>query len=213
MNTLQTLLPEHRAAWELLPWLVNGTLDDDEAAAVERHLEACDTCRAEIAAQRDLARALRQADELAFTPERGLERLERRLDAEAGEEGEAATALGARHLLASTPRPVRLALLAQAAAIVVLLTTFVFVSTRPASFRVLSTPTSSQPQEATLRVVFAEGVREVELRELLASLDARIVDGPTAFGVYTVAADNRGAALASLRRSELVAFAEPASQP
>ena len=38
----------HRAADALLPWLVNGTLEADERAAVEQHVRECARCRREV---------------------------------------------------------------------------------------------------------------------------------------------------------------------
>ena len=37
-----------------MPWYANGTLDADETAAVEAHLEGCDECRAELESERAL---------------------------------------------------------------------------------------------------------------------------------------------------------------
>jgi len=39
----------HQAAFALLPWFVNGTLDASEQAQVEQHLQSCVTCRRERA--------------------------------------------------------------------------------------------------------------------------------------------------------------------
>jgi len=35
-------------AREMIPWYVNGTLSDAEAALVREHIEACDDCRADV---------------------------------------------------------------------------------------------------------------------------------------------------------------------
>src|SRR4051794_4838745 len=45
----------HEQTQSLLPWYANGTLDADEAAMVESHLETCDECRGELEAERVLA--------------------------------------------------------------------------------------------------------------------------------------------------------------
>jgi hypothetical protein len=43
---------------ELLPWYLNGTLESDERARVEAHLEACPICHRELEALSELSRAL-----------------------------------------------------------------------------------------------------------------------------------------------------------
>ena len=55
--------PDHREVQELLPWYVNGTLEGKELESLEPHLADCELCRAEIAQQRRLARALRTSEE------------------------------------------------------------------------------------------------------------------------------------------------------
>jgi anti-sigma factor RsiW len=42
----------HDRTLELLPWLVNGTLEGDERREVEAHLASCPECRGELAATR-----------------------------------------------------------------------------------------------------------------------------------------------------------------
>lgn len=40
--------PAHRQIWDLIPWLVNGTLDDGQRELAQRHLERCVDCRDEF---------------------------------------------------------------------------------------------------------------------------------------------------------------------
>jgi len=48
----------HEEAQRLLPWLVNGTLTADEVKLVEAHVSECAECRADLQAERQLAREL-----------------------------------------------------------------------------------------------------------------------------------------------------------
>ena len=41
-------LRTHHEAESLLPWFVNGTLDDEERRQVAQHLEDCAHCRSEM---------------------------------------------------------------------------------------------------------------------------------------------------------------------
>jgi hypothetical protein len=40
--------PAHRQIWDLIPWLVNGTLDDEQREIAHRHLDRCIDCRDEF---------------------------------------------------------------------------------------------------------------------------------------------------------------------
>ena len=60
---------EHRRTQELLPWFVNATLADDEAAGVAAHLEQCARCQVDAEAQAAL-RAIAVDDEHAESLER-----------------------------------------------------------------------------------------------------------------------------------------------
>lgn len=44
----------HEEAWDQIPWLINGTLDDDDQAAVQAHIETCVECSAEMDRQQRL---------------------------------------------------------------------------------------------------------------------------------------------------------------
>ncbi len=169
------------------------------------------------------------------TVEAGLHRVTARIDgAEAA--GSAGAAAGRRpgrwSALAATPRPVRWLLAAQAAALVAAILGGTAlrpgggepggpVSGAPAgAFHTLSDPAPPGPAggEPRVRVVFADGAAAAAVRDLLLAARARVVDGPTPFGVYTVetlaagGGRDRGAELllARLRVDPAVVFAEPA---
>lgn len=137
-----------------------------------------------------------------------------------------------RSLVAATPRPMRRLVAAQAAALVFLLSGAVLLAgaalrdgtggaagePRAGLFRTLADPAppSAAAGEGRVRVVFAETAAAGDVRDLLIAAGARVVDGPTPFGVYTVepvtATGELDAArlLARLRTDPAVAFAEPA---
>src|SRR5579863_641843 len=48
----------HEQTQELLPWYINGTLDAGETAVVDAHLPECAECRADLSAERVMAREL-----------------------------------------------------------------------------------------------------------------------------------------------------------
>ena len=47
-------------AIELLPWLLNGTLEDQERNEVRRHLESCESCQHALAETREAGRVFDQ---------------------------------------------------------------------------------------------------------------------------------------------------------
>ena len=209
---------KHRQAWELLPWYVNGSLDGEELEAVERHLESCDVCRHELAVEERWAREIRASEELVYSPDRAFADLASRLEASRSRTPGSRPA-GRASWWRRWWRPqgevgsgvLRVAVAVQAAAILVLVGVL-WVEPEPAEFRTVSDPTPvTERTEARVRVVFEEEITEVELRELLLGAGARLVDGPTRRGVYTleVAEAPADETLERLRRDTRVVFAEP----
>ena len=77
--------PTHRQSWDLIPWLVNDTLDNGLREMVEAHLRNCTDCREELAFQRRVQAGMieRAPDDDAAAPA-ALARLFERIDAEDG---------------------------------------------------------------------------------------------------------------------------------
>lgn len=207
----------HRQAWELLPWYVNGSLDGDELERFEAHLAGCEVCRSELVVEERWAREIRASEELVYSPDRAFAELRGRLAGSERDRAGASRAEGSRlgrlwrRAGGETSGALRFALLAQAAAIVALVAVL-WLEPAPAEFRTVSDPVAESAVEgAAVRVVFAEGATEVDLRELLLGVGARLVDGPSPHGVYTleVPASRIEPAVESLRQNELVRLAEP----
>ncbi len=57
----------HREVWALLPWYVNGTLTDQEIAAVESHLATCADCQCELVRCREITAAV-HAEQKMWSP-------------------------------------------------------------------------------------------------------------------------------------------------
>jgi putative zinc finger protein len=210
----------HRRVWELLPWYVNGTLPDGEQRTVEAHAARCAPCREEIESCRKLGEALRQEEETAPSPHPArLARLMARLD----EAGEGSLAARLRSLAAATPRPVRWAMAAQLAALLLLAGAWVWQSSSgaagapPALYRTLSDPAPPAPAPVPgavrVRVVFAEDASERQIRDVLLGIGGQLAAGPSPLGAYTVelpaGRDPLPLVLAHLRSRPEVRFAEP----
>jgi anti-sigma factor RsiW len=204
----------HQRIWELLPWYANGTLGETERRTVEEHAVQCERCREEMQACRQLGDAVRQTAAEAPTPHPArLSRLMSRLDEADGASRRAR--LGA--LLTATPKPVRWVLAGQLAALLLLATAWVWTPPPPppAEFKTLSDAVAPAASADTVqvRVVFAEGATERQIRDVLLPIGGQLAGGPSPLGVYTVelpeGRDPLPVVLQHLRSRPEVSFAEP----
>jgi hypothetical protein len=161
---------DHESASGLLPWLVNGTLDDDERERVERHVRHCIACRAELAEQQALLTLMRRQPTLPVSAERELERLQRRISPGANRYRRAPLAAAAAAALAGV---IGLYVLSRVEE----------PEPREAAYRTL---TQGESAAVLIDVVFAD-ISDVEMRALLAENGAEIVAGPSPrLGRYTL---------------------------
>ncbi len=170
----------HDQARELLPWFSNGTLDEDERKRVAEHLRTCGACRSEVESLDRVRRVVREQPADDGSDVGNLDEILARIDA-AGGVHQPKTAV------------VRWLLIAQAAAIVILATLLLVPDSPrvdvgdPQPFRTLSAEPETVPSGAEhLRIVFADTTTARQLREILQSVEARIVDGPSPVGAYTL---------------------------
>jgi anti-sigma factor RsiW len=195
----------HLATEALLPWLLNGTLDDSERAGVEAHLQSCPQCRAELDRQRAMMSLYAAIPVDTPAPDASLARVLARLDE--------APARGAIDRLRSALRWWQLGAALQLGVILALGATLwlQLLPTAPGDastpYRGLSDGASRAAGDAL--VVFAAAASTAEIRSALQRAGARIVDGPTAAGAYIVRFDGNPAwALDALRREHAVVRAD-----
>lgn len=172
---------DHDRAFDLLPWLVNGTLPDGDAESVERHVRDCLRCRAELKEQRALHTLVQRHPTVHLSAEEGYERVRDMLDT--------SPRIPAGGRARAAPRW-RAPALAAAAAVCAAVGGAVWVASsvdredRSPQYATLADETAAAP--VRLDVVFSDGTTEEGMRSLLAELDASIVGGPTALGRYTL---------------------------
>lgn len=174
----------HERVAELLPWMVNATLDNSEDAEVREHVSDCVTCRDHLELLAELYAAVQEGPSAEVDSFEALDAMRLRLEHDgAAESGRA------------RPRPpsrlVRWVLFAQAAALVFALGLIFFQRANPqpppTSFRTLAdTSPATAATDPQARVLFSEGATERQIRELLHQIGGRIVDGPSEMGLYTV---------------------------
>lgn len=228
MNRLEKRLrSEHDAAFASLPWYVNGTLRGSELQRLERHLTSCVVCRRELAYQRQLSELIATSEDFPVSAEDGLQAIMDRIEAEESPTSHCGTAPGSRlrGLRRSwqqiTPG-VRVALLAQAAAIFLLvgLAATGIVSRSGDSdlepaYHTLSDPGPVADPRLRLHLVFVPDTPEIEVRSVVSGIGGDIVAGPSPLGVYTVAtslpedgSETQDSLLTGLRDHDSVVFAE-----
>jgi hypothetical protein len=167
----------HTRAFELLPWLINGTLAGAERDSVERHLRACIVCRREVKEQQRLHAAARARRTVDVSAEAGFDRLDRELDA-------AADAARPRwRLRYGTAAPFAFASAAGVAVLAVLLFFTPLPELGGAGYETLAT---APADDALLDVVFADETTAAEMQDLLDDIGGEIVAGPSQLGRYSV---------------------------
>jgi hypothetical protein len=168
---------QHSRAFELLPWLVNGTLGEPERYAVEQHVRTCIVCRREIKEQQRLyatVRAPRTADVSAAA---GFDRMNRELD-------DAARARQVWSKRSAALAPFALAAAAGVAVLALLLWFTPLPGLESNTYSTLATPARSS--DVLLDVVFAEDTTAAEIQALLDDIGGEIVAGPSDLGRYNV---------------------------
>lgn len=206
-RVVDLLSTPHLAAEALMPWLLNGTLDQAERRQIEAHLAACAQCRTELEQQRRLLALYRAAaapPASAPQVEAALAALTARLPAAGPTAGAAGRALF--RPLRWWPFTVALQLGVIVALGIALWLQAMAPSTAP-EYRGLAA--AAAPDAAAL-VLFDPGASESAMRGALHRAQARLVDGPTAAGAYLVRFDGaRDAGLAALRAEGVVLRVEP----
>jgi hypothetical protein len=168
----------HSRAFELLPWLVNGTLVGAERQAVEEHARTCIACRRELKEQQRLHHTLRARSTADVSAEAGFDRLERDLDPPVY-----AHPLWRKRYAVIAPFAV------SAAAGIAVLAVLLWFTPLPeldggGAYTTLATPpTTGTP---LLDVVFAEDTTAAEMQALLDDIGGEIVAGPSDVGRYSV---------------------------
>jgi hypothetical protein len=218
---------QHQKVWEILPWYVNGTLEGHEHDLAARHILTCQACAEEIERCQSVATAVRSDEKIAWTPSpKHFAQLIERIDRGSTPAAPKSWWIRVRECLETirfafqeTPSLFRRTLAAQTAAIVLLAAAIILQASLAPSllYRTLSdTGSGPEPGQVRLQVVFADDMTEREIRELLSSIGATIVAGPSPMAVYTlaIAADDREApartreTLAVLRAHPKVRLAE-----
>ena len=201
--------PVHREVAELLPWLANGTLAGFEKAKVARHVSECIACRRELEDLRALQGAIAN-DGLDSGATQAFAKLKARIERDRPRRTQPLF-----HRVASRWHAsdfwARGLLVAQFAALIVI--AGVYLSRPPQYYHTLAAAATTARGDVV--VVFQGTTTEREIRDVLLRVQARIVDGPSAEGAYTlkVREGDQRTVLEQLRQQPVVKFCEPMPQP
>ena len=172
--------------WDLLiPWYVNGTLNEMEMHQLEGHIAQCDACKAAVQWELELAKNLQRSPS-------GLNGLMAEKDKQYLALVEAMDAPAQRHnswslpFVPKTAERKSLTLVASAASVVLALLVGLWAwSPGKPDYQTLTREYDQQGE--VVQVLFHPSTPERDIRMLLLELDARILGGPSARGVYRLA--------------------------
>jgi anti-sigma factor RsiW len=213
---------EHRRAWDLIPWVVNGRATAAQRRLLDAHLPTCDDCRLELSRQRELQAAIAgDAPPAVGDVEGGLQRLFARIDRADEESTAAAAGAGAprREPRRAAPSSLTLGLITavvvEALALAVLGVGLVTRSDPASGYATLSDAVVGRG--ATIRIVPAPDLRFGALQRLLQALELQVVAGPNSVGAYELAPfaeqPARALQIAALRADPGLRLVEPIDLP
>ena len=200
----------HEQAVELLPWLVNGTLDAQEQEVIFEHAHACVICRRELSHLHRLHESFSQAANTALIPEPDMRNINARIDALVDRQHWIQTQLS--RLREFFDSPLRIGFAAQTIVVVLLATVLLWPENEDVEFTTL-TQADNLPDGRYIRVVFSPDLQHSQMTDLLDKFELTIVEGPSNRGVYTLsvsnAADTEDVLAQTLQDNPNILFAQP----
>jgi anti-sigma-K factor RskA len=196
----------HDEAEELLPWYANGQLDATDRERVDAHLSSCAHCRRQLELERRLIHGL---ESIVPEVESGWARLRNRI--------EAREVLWMRKPAKPGPFAQAWDFLTRPAVATVVAAQVAFVVVAGAALVSLGQPayhtlgSAAPPPAGNVIVMFRADATELDIRNVLRSAGASLVDGPTPANAYLlhVSPARRQLALRKLQSDDNVQLAQP----
>ncbi|WP_045764440.1 hypothetical protein [Xanthomonas albilineans] len=199
-------------AWDLMPWVLQGSATEEQNEWLVAHLAKCRFCSTEFAQQSRLRMAMSLPSDVPVDAEAGLQRLLQQLDAPFPQQGPL------RPRSNWTTRALVAAALLQAVGLGVLGFRLSADHDHGTVYRTLS-DTAPPPATGAIRVVPDARMTMADWDALLHKLQLHVVAGPNGAGGYTVVPVQAGPAaqtqrnVQQLRASNRIRLAEPISAP
>ncbi|MGD8572931.1 MAG: zf-HC2 domain-containing protein [Gammaproteobacteria bacterium] len=157
---------------DLLPWYVNGTLEEVEQQQVEEHLQHCESCRGEIELLRAMRDNVKQSDE-SIPGEFAWQRLRRDMRQNKTDTRKSRQP-GTTWWLPS--------IAAAALLVIVVQSVVIFNASQPGGY----VPAGQALEGAVVQVKFNPDATERDIREALRAVHGEIITGPSAGGIYRI---------------------------
>jgi hypothetical protein len=227
MTPVQDSARSHGDAIELIPWLVNGRLPASDVAWLERHVQQCEVCRNEVAAQRALRQAVRQdASNIEYAPHAALQKLWARIDQpdvatafveSSVERSPSVSSSPVRESVRSLTARWRVAagvILVVGVGLFAAVSRGIYVPGFAPEYRTATANGVVPDRAGQIRAVFSPTLTVDDLTRIVSTANLKIIDGPSAAGVYTLAmqsgqGQSMADVLARMRSDPRVRFAEP----
>lgn len=177
-------MSNHSKALTLLPWFVNGTLNETEQSLVAAHLDDCEECRVAVDRLIAVSASFNAPDDVVAAWEQSA----RPAAADFIDRLDEQPALPATEERSHAPwfrRHVRGVIAACTVIAVALGITLSSPEREP--FRTLSRPFSGTESRPIVQIVFSPDATEASIRRVLLQDGNEVLSGPTRQGVYRVA--------------------------
>jgi hypothetical protein len=219
----------HSQIMKLLPWYVNHTVNGNDRKLIDSHLQSCVSCRIELKYQQQFAEQVKSSSDFEFAPKQSFAQLKSRIHQSSHSDSAVRTP--------NAERPpfyrrwfdgFQATVLTPQAAIVVVSFCFLLfsidhivgsrLSVATNQFRTLSAMGIDKGISTNdLRVVFEATITHEQIKRIVSSAHARVVDGPGLSGVYRIRVDETNEqkpisldqVIHLLRKQKQVVFVEP----
>lgn len=180
---------------KLLPWYVNGTLDEQQMHTMDAHIEACDDCASDFRTSMEISRAMQSSpqgvEELQAHQQFGFAQLQRKISQSQSESTQSRLMSG--RLMQGISRffenlwhNYQWVFSASAGAALALTVVLVLpglgTSTNQEGFVLLSS--ENETTHPAIQVIFSEGTSEKQLRDFMVEHQLEFIGSPSSAGVY-----------------------------
>ncbi len=210
MNARESV--SHEQVAELLPWLVNDSLDAEEKENVLEHALACVICRRELDELERLSNSVVDTANSLLIPAPDMRNINARIDGLIDRQNRGRELMSwIRDMMLG---PWRVAFAVQTGLVIVLASVLFWPGSEDPEFTTL-TQAQNIPDGHYVRVVFSPDLAASELSNLLDEMALTVADGPSVRGVYTLGISQtmseveRARLLANLQQEPNVLFAQP----